>query len=160
MAAMNDADSVDIDPDLPDAVKATVTAMMSVTPHAKALGLKVTRLSRGRAFGRAPFRDDLVGDPDTGVIAGGVIIAFLDHLAGMAALTMLDQIAPIATLDLRIDYMRAAHPRADVMAAAHCYKLTRSIAFVRAVAYDESEDDPIANATGAFMLSSTTAKFL
>jgi acyl-coenzyme A thioesterase PaaI-like protein len=67
----------------------------------------------------------------------------------------LEAYTSIATLDLRIDYMRAAEPGHDVFAHAHCYKLTRSIAFVRAQAYDRDRADPIATAQAAFMLNSS-----
>lgn len=135
------------------AIRDRIDGMMQFTPHARALGLRITDVSQGKAKGRAPYREDLVGDPDTGVIAGGVIIAFLDHLSGVAAMTSLGAMTPIATLDLRIDYMRAAAPGRDVLAEAHCYKVTRSVAFVRAVAFEDSPDDPVANAVGAFMVN-------
>ncbi|MGE0047015.1 MAG: PaaI family thioesterase, partial [Hyphomonadaceae bacterium] len=102
------------------AIRERIDGMMQFTPHARALGLRITGVSAGKAEGLAPYRDDLVGDPDTGVIAGGVIIAFLDHLSGVAAMTALGTPTPIATLDLRIDYMRPATPGRDVKAQAHC----------------------------------------
>ena len=46
----------------------------------------------------------------------------------------------------------------DVMARAHCYKLTRSIAFVRAVAYDRDPEDPVATGQATFMLDSSAGK--
>jgi acyl-coenzyme A thioesterase PaaI-like protein len=63
----------------------------------------------------------------------------------------------MATLDLRIDYMRPAKPQRDVIGHAHCYKLTYSVAFVRAVAYEDDPADPIAAAQAAFMLTGQPA---
>jgi uncharacterized protein (TIGR00369 family) len=123
-------------------------------PHVSALGFELILVGDRRGTLRAPWREDLVGDPDTGVIAGGVITTLLDHVCGIAIRATDDYPHPVATLDLRIDYMRPAAPRADVVAEAHCYKMTRNIAFVRAQAYDAGPDDPIATAQAAFMLTS------
>jgi uncharacterized protein (TIGR00369 family) len=130
-----------------------VRAMMKWTPHGAALGLDVTRIERGRVWGVAPYRPELVGDPETGVIAGGVITTFLDHLSGMAAVAAMKQPGVVATIDIRIDYMRAAQPGRDVLAEAHCTKIGRNVAFVRAVAYEDTPDNPIANATSTFMVN-------
>ncbi len=128
--------------------------MVEIVPQASALGFKLLSVepSRGSIF--TPWREELVGDPDTGVIAGGVITALLDHVCGLAVTSrsLEGGFLSTATLDLRIDYMRPAAPRADITASAHCYKLTRSIAFVRAHAYDADPEDPIATAQAAFIL--------
>jgi uncharacterized protein (TIGR00369 family) len=130
-----------------------VRAMLQFTPQARALGIEVTRIEKAHAFGRVPYRVELVGDPDSGVIAGGVLTTFLDQLAGAAAVAALATPAIVATIDLRIDYMRAAEPGRDVLAEAHCYKVGRNVAFVRAVAYEDGPDNPIAHAVAAFMLN-------
>jgi uncharacterized protein (TIGR00369 family) len=127
--------------------------MMKWTPHGRALGLDVTRLEPGKIWGRAPYRPELVGDPETGVIAGGVITTFLDHLCGMAAVAAMKEPGVVATIDIRIDYLRPAEPGRDVLAEAHCTKIGRNVAFVRAVAYEDSPDNPIANATSTFMVN-------
>jgi acyl-coenzyme A thioesterase PaaI-like protein len=49
--------------------------------------------------------------------------------------------------------MRPAAAKSGVTAEAHCYKLTRSIAFVRAQAWDADPADPIATAQAAFVLN-------
>jgi uncharacterized protein (TIGR00369 family) len=110
------------------------------TPQAKALGFTTLEIGGGVAILKVPYRPELVGDPDTGVIAGGVVTTLLDQTCGQAVWNALTVPTSIATLDLRIDYMRAAEPGCDVTAHAHCYKLTRTVAFVRAQAYDR---DPV-----------------
>jgi uncharacterized protein (TIGR00369 family) len=146
------------DPPLHVRMKAFAGAMMQGVPHAAALGLEITDIQQARAFGQAPYREDLIGDPETGVIAGGVIIALLDNLGGVAVVAALDEPTTVATLDLRIDYMRPAKPGKPVLAMAHCYHVARSVAFVRAIAYEESPDDPVAHASGAFMLSANAGR--
>jgi uncharacterized protein (TIGR00369 family) len=133
-------------------MRAVAGAMMETAPHAKALGLQVGDIEKGRVRGSAPFRPELVGDPQTGVIAGGVIIALLDHQSGMAVMAALDKPTSVATLDLRIDYMRPAAPGRGVQAMAHCYHVARSAAFVRGLAYEDNPDDPVAQVSGVFML--------
>jgi acyl-coenzyme A thioesterase PaaI-like protein len=86
-----------------------------------------------------------------------VITTLLDHACGLAIKSAVFDFRATATLDLRIDYMRAAEPRRDIFARAHCYKVTRSIAFVRAEAYETAPEDPIATAQAAFVLSGAPA---
>ncbi|CAN5330082.1 PaaI family thioesterase [soil metagenome] len=139
-------------------IRSLGNAAVQGSPHAKALGLEFVEADVGRAVLKAPYREDLVGDPETGVIAGGVVTALLDHVCGQAVWAALEGYTTIATLDLRIDYMRAAEPGLPVFAEAHCYKLTRSVAFVRATAYDRDPSDPVAAAQASFMLNSNAGR--
>jgi uncharacterized protein (TIGR00369 family) len=128
--------------------------MATTVPQAAALGFRFVSAGEARGSIEVPWREDLVGDPDTGVIAGGVVTSLLDHTCGLAVASAADTVPfGTATLDLRIDYMRAAAPRAGVTAEAHCYKLTRTIAFVRAQAWDVDPADPIATVQAAFVVN-------
>jgi uncharacterized protein (TIGR00369 family) len=127
--------------------------MTAFVPHAAALGMELVSLENGRGAMRTPWREELVGDPDTGVIASGVVTALLDHTCGLAINSAAGVSMPIATLDLRIDYMRPAKPRSGLTCEAHCYRLTRTIGFVRAEAWDEDRSDLVATAQAAFMLN-------
>ena len=88
--------------------------------------------------------EKLVGNPASGVLHGGVITTVLDNSAGVSVATSLPDMRAIATLDLRIDYMKPATPGRDVIAWTHCYKVGRNVAFVRGAAYHDDPNDPIA----------------
>lgn len=121
--------------------------------HTHALGFAYEGLDGDRVRIRVPWRDDLVGDPDTGVLAGGLVTTLLDHVGGLAIWTALKEFQPIATLDLRVDYMRAAIPGRDLLAEARCYHLTQSVGFVRAWAFEDRIDDPVAAAQSVYMIT-------
>lgn len=127
--------------------------LASGAAHTHALGFAYEGLDGDRVRIRAPYRDDLVGDPETGVLAGGLVTTLLDHVGGLAVWVALGAYRPVATLDLRVDYMRAAVPRRDLLAQARCYRLTRNIGFVRAWAFETDPDDPVAAAQSAYVIS-------
>lgn len=99
-----------------------------------------------------PWRADLVGDVQTGVLASGPILTLMDMATAVGMWLKRGDFASTATLDLRIDYLRAARPGNTVIGRGECYRLTRSIAFVRGQAHDGDVDDPIAHVAGTFML--------
>lgn len=132
--------------------------MNEASPQSRALGFTLVEIGGGAAILKVPYRPEIVGDPETGVIAGGVMTTLLDHTCGQAVHAAMDTWSPIATLDLRIDYMRPAEPGRDVLARAHCYKLTRSIAFVRAVAYEDDPENPVATAQATFMVDTGASR--
>jgi uncharacterized protein (TIGR00369 family) len=103
-----------------------------------------------------PWRTELVGVPETGVLASGPIISLMDNATSMSVWTLTGRFVPHATLDLRVDYMRAAVPGKTVIGRGECYKLTRTIAFIRGVAYDEDPADPVAHVIGTFMATHGT----
>lgn len=128
------------------------------TPYMQAIGADYVGRDEHGLTMKLPYRTDLIGDPETRVIASGVVTALLDNSCGMAVWDRIGEFKPIVTLDLRIDYMRPALPDNALLATAKCYKLTRSIGFVRAFAYEVSADDPVAAAQAAFIISSPALK--
>lgn len=119
-------------------------------PHSSALGMELTEIGNGFARIEMPYAEHLVGDPETGVIHGGAVSALMDTCCGAAAMSHPSSPAGTATIDLRIDYMRPAAAGQTLVTEATCYNITRSVAFVRAAAYDHDKNNPVAMATGAF----------
>jgi uncharacterized protein (TIGR00369 family) len=102
-----------------------------------------------------PWRADLVGEADRAVLASGPVVSLMDMASGLAIWTATGKFRPIATLDLRVDYTRAAAPRGSVFGRATCYRMTRSAAFVHGVAHEGDLQDPVARMQGVFMTIAT-----
>lgn len=97
------------------------------------------------------YDEKLVGDPATGILASGPIVSLCDMASGMSIWLTTGRFAQTVTVDLRLDYLRPAEVGKSVTARMHCYRTTKSIAFVRGQAHDGDPDRPIAQATGTFM---------
>ena len=121
--------------------------------HGRALGLDFRDSGSNWAELALPWREELVGVPETGVLASGAIVSLIDTTSGTAVWVTLDRFTPIVTVDLRLDYLRPAAKGETIIARCECVKLTRRIAFVRGVAHGGDEARPIALSAATFMLS-------
>jgi len=119
---------------------------------AQVLGMRALSLTSARAEVMIPYGQDLIGDPETGVVHGGVISTMLDHVCGMMAFAVLGGKAAPATLDLRIDYYRPGTPGENLIAFAHPRMVTGPIAFIDGGVHNGEEDDLIARVRSAMML--------
>ncbi|MFZ4747398.1 MAG: PaaI family thioesterase [Sphingomonas sp.] len=102
---------------------------------------------------RLPYRDDLIGDMETGIIASGPIITMMDSATSISIWLATKKFRPQATLDLRVDYLRPAEPGKTVIGRGECYKVTKSIAFVRGEAHDGDPARPLAHVAGTYMFT-------
>jgi len=98
-----------------------------------------------------PYSEALIGDPVSGVLASGPILALMDMATSCGVWLRHGSFHVHATLDLRIDYLRPATPGKTVIGRGECYRITRQIAFVRGMAHDGDAGDPIAHVAGTFM---------
>jgi uncharacterized protein (TIGR00369 family) len=121
--------------------------------HGRALGLELRGSGDNWAELGLPWREELVGVPETGVLASGAIVSLIDTASGMSVWVTLDRFAPILTVDLRLDYLRPAAKGETIVARCECVKLTRRIAFVRGVAQGGEDERPIALSAATFMLN-------
>jgi len=123
------------------------------TPHMVEAGMQITSIERARGTMTLPAREQWIGDPVRGLLHPGPIIVLADSCCGLAVGAALDTDLTYATLDLRMDYLRAAVPDQDVHCEAHCYRVSRSVAFIRAEVWQDDRTQPIASTQSAFMLA-------
>jgi uncharacterized protein (TIGR00369 family) len=121
--------------------------------HGRALGLEFRKSGPNWAELALPWREELVGVPETGFLASGAIVSLIDTASGTSIWITQDKLAPIVTVDLRLDYLRPAVKGETIIARCECVKLTRRIAFVRGVAHGGDEARPIALSAATFMLN-------
>ena len=129
-------------------------------PGFKDLDFKIVSVEEGKASMRLPYNTKFVGDLSTGSLHGGVITTLLDTVCGLCVMSTVRKFAPIATIDLRVDYLRPTKPDVDVIASVECYHLTKSVAFLRGYAYlDDEGAEEVAHVTGSFMLNTKGPSF-
>ena len=76
-------------------------------PFNKFLGMQLLEIDENSAKAKLPFREEFIGDPRANRLHGGISATFLDVVGGIAAMTTLESFDDkIATVDMRIDYLR------------------------------------------------------
>lgn len=125
--------------------------------HGRRLGIRYDSHGPDWCQLALPYCQDLIGDPARGVIASGPIVALLDMATSVAVWMKRGGFLPHATLDLRVDYLRPAAPGREVVGRGECYRVTRSVAFVRGIAHDGDAADPVAHVAGTFMFTGVPA---
>ena len=132
---------------------ATFIAMMSRSGHNGMLGIEYQQHGADWIELALPYREDLIGDPATGILASGPVITLMDMATSISCWLKSGALRPQATLDLRIDYLRPAEPGKTVVGRGECYKVTRRMAFVRGEAHDGDPAHPVAHVAGTFMFT-------
>jgi uncharacterized protein (TIGR00369 family) len=123
-------------------------------PHVIEIGLEFLDIDRGRCSARLPYRRRLAGNPESGILHGGAVTTLMDTVGGAAAFSVVAKGSSVATLDLRIDYLRSARPTDAIVGEASCYRLARSVAFVRGEAFDMERNHPVAHFVATFAVGS------
>lgn len=100
-------------------------------PFHRALGLQIDAIEPGRVVMRVPWRDALVGDPFTGMLASGVISSLADAAGSAAAFAMLDATSDrVTTVDLYVDFVRPGWEE-DLVCEAQIVRMGNRIAQAR-----------------------------
>lgn len=126
---------------------------VSSVRHSMELGIDVIEAEEHQVTAVMPWQERLVGNPDTGILHGGAVFAFLDQVGGLAVATRVFPAFEITpTIDFRLDHLRAPAKGKTVVGVGQCYRLTEHVAFIRLTAYEEGlQDDPVATGLATYM---------
>lgn len=124
-------------------------------PHGRALGVEILDYGEGWASGRLPFREEFIGDPEAGLLQTSVGISLMDGMCGLSVFLCLPTRGWIATLDLRMEYLRPAVAGQALNASAECHRMTKSVAFSRGRLFQDDPERPTALCTATFIRTDT-----
>jgi uncharacterized protein (TIGR00369 family) len=107
-------------------------------PFNRLLGIKVEECGPGRARIRVPFSEALVGDIRRPALHGGVISAIIDACGGIAVWTQFDLADLIATVDMRVDYLRPG-PDQDICVESCVIRMGNRVSVVNSVVFPSGD---------------------
>jgi len=125
-------------------------ALIQVIPYARWMGITMDA-SGGDVVGKLAYSDRLIGNPTIPALHGGPLGALLESTAVFKLLLDAETIAVPKTINITVEYLRTGKPQ-DVFARAAFTRHGRRVVNVRAVAWQDDPDRPIAAANAHFLL--------
>lgn len=120
-------------------------------PHCQRLGLTIVSAQENLLYVRLPYANEIIGNPITGALHGGALTTLMDTACGTAVFASLPGFELCPTLDLRMDYMKAAEAGLHLLAEAKVIRITKHVVFTECMVYQEKDNVLIARCTAAFM---------
>ncbi len=119
-------------------------------PYAKALGIQFSQEGE-ELVGKMEFSQHLIGDIGVGALHGGTIGALLESTAIFSLLWEVEDTKMPKTINLTVEYLRSGRPK-TTYASATITRHGRRVANVRATAWQDDPEKPIAAAYAHFLL--------
>lgn len=130
----------------------------SVFPHCADLGLALTKRGSNTVQIQLAPRPEFQAHAELDIFHSSVLTSAADTTAGLSVMASLPQMAPLATLDLHVDYLKPASIKHNIVIDTECFKRTQNVAFVRGVVWQQQADNVVANITASFMLDTATKR--
>ena len=122
-------------------------------PFNKWLNFTVLRAGADGVEIRAAWREDWVVNPERRYTHGGIVAAIIDVAADYAIAAQLGR--PVPTIDLRVDYHKAAMP-GDLIAKARVVRMGSQYSTAEAYLYDQ-DGALVASGRGTYFTASPKA---
>ena len=130
-------------------IKRTIEELI---PIHKFLGVELLEIREGYAKVKVPFREEVIGDFRKRKWHGGIIATVMDSVGGIAGATHFTSFKDkMATIDLRIDYLKGAEASA-IIVEGEIVRLGQRILVTRMRAYQENSDELISEGKGVYFV--------
>lgn len=116
----------------------------------RSLELRPIVIGKGKATFSMTLPEAFAGAD--GAVHGGLYTIIIDSIFGLAVFTALEAIKPIATINLRTDYVGAIAPNLRAVCEAECEAVRGDVAYVRGKLTAEGDGRLLATGAGAFMV--------
>ena len=127
------------------------SGLQDAVPYARFMGISADA-EEGRVITTMAYADRLIGNTVLPALHGGTLAALLEMAAIFQIAYEIDTQAMPKTVTLTIDYMRSGAAR-DTYARARATRIGRRVANVRAEAWQDDPERPIAAANVNFLLA-------
>ncbi len=122
-------------------------------PMAKLIGVKVIEINEGYVKLLFPYSEDFIGDPRTKRLHGGFTATAIDLAGGVASMTfMTSPDDDVATIDMRIDYLRPGKAKDIIAEGKVLSKRRRSIVTEMTIYHPDDKNKTIAIGRGVFSI--------
>ena len=122
-------------------------------PMAKLIGVKVIEINEGYVKLLFPYSEDFIGDPRTKRLHGGFTATAIDLAGGVASMTfMTSPDDDVATIDMRIDYLRPGKAKDIIAVGKVLSKRRRSIVTEMTIYHPDDKTKTIAIGRGVFSI--------
>ena len=126
-------------------------------PLFRTFSIEIVRVAAGKAVMKMPYSPGLADK--RAALHRGALVTLLDTACGLAIFSALDSLRPIATIDLRVDFLRTIPPNTGLVAEIECVGKTDRIAYIMGKGYATDDDEPIALVAGSFAIDTLGPSF-
>ena len=119
--------------------------------------ISVGAVSDGHAEMTMPFSEQL--SDRKGSLHRGALVTLLDTTCGLSIFSSWRSLEPIATIDLRVDFLRRIPSAVGLKAIVDCIGRTDTVAFITGRAVAEDSGELLATVTGSFAIGTMGPSF-
>lgn len=117
-----------------EVTSADVESVLTTPAYHKWLGLELASCAPGDVTVRMPYREEFLADVDSSYVHGGLLATLADIAGDFAFVSQLGVGVP--TVDLRIDYLRAARPEVALLGRGTVVRRGRKLGVADVVVTD------------------------